>query len=302
MDFHMQYLRPVSTARSSDDTPLGLERSTSQASASSSSGEGPTTTTTKRRVPPSPSSVLGGFTRFTKSLYSSSESLEDDFSRCSTLTSQFSSSSKHCSLESIDEVGVEDKDKVLDARQFQLFSRQSSSRSLRSQDSFSSNNSVDWLNCYAASVLAPPHQSSFASPGKGGRQATSESGSSQSLSGFSSPAHSLSGFSTPSPPKKQKSREARRPSRKQLACQLDELICSMDDKIRTSLDNRKAGAKPVAETFSPRTSLASSSRSSDEDSDEEFGIEIDEEKGLLRSMESLWSGRFDSGDDDDDDD
>ena len=297
MDFHLQYLSPHNlsaldvtwSAPPSDasDDSMAMERTASLSSACSSSTPASRRHSRSQGVPPSPVSVLKD---------------EEDFSRCDTLTSSsaFSSSKSHnnFSLQSIDE----------DDEGYEC-SRQSSAVSVSSAASgASSATSVDWLNCYATSVLEPKRvPATFASPAEAHISAAGSHG----LSDFSSPAGSLSGFSTPSPVHRGHDLTPPRPpgvqrTRKQLAMQLDDLILSMDRKIKTSLAASRTAEEDenshgTADCRAKRGSLESSF-GMDSEEEEEFAmeeVELGAERGLLRSMESLWSGTF--GDDDDDD-
>ena len=297
MDFHLQYLSPHNlsaldvtwSAPPSDasDDSMAMERTASLSSACSSSTPASRRHSRSQGVPPSPVSVLKD---------------EEDFSRCDTLTSSsaLSSSKSHnnFSLQSIDE----------DDEGYEC-SRQSSAVSVSSAASgASSATSVDWLNCYATSVLEPKRvPATFASPAKAHISAAGSHGLSES----SSPAGSLSGFSTPSPVHRGHDLTPPRPpgvqrTRKQLAMQLDDLILSMDRKIKTSLAASRTAEEDqnshgTAACRAKRGSLESSF-GMDSEEEEEFAmeeVELGAERGLLRSMESLWSGTF--GDDDDDD-
>ena len=313
MDFHLQYLSPHNlsaldvtwSAPPSDasDDSMAMERTASLSSACSSSTPASRRHSRSQGVPPSPVSVLKD---------------EEDFSRCDTLTSSsaFSSSKSHnnFSLQSIDEDddGYEcpGEDSPAGGRPHRIYSRQSSAVSVSSAASgASSATSVDWLNCYATSVLEPKRvPATFASPAKAHISAAGSHG----LSDFSSPAGSLSGFSTPSPVHRGHDLTPPRPpgvqrTRKQLAMQLDDLILSMDRKIKTSLAASRTAEEDenshgTADCRAKRGSLESSF-GMDSEEEEEFAmeeVELGAERGLLRSMESLWSGTF--GDDDDDDD
>ena len=313
MDFHLQYLSPHNlsaldvtwSAPPSDasDDSMAMERIASLSSACSSSTPASRRHSRSQGVPPSPVSVLKD---------------EEDFSRCDTLTSSsaFSSSKSHnnFSLQSIDEDddGYEcpGEDSPAGGRPHRIYSRQSSAVSVSSAASgASSATSVDWLNCYATSVLEPKRvPATFASPAKAHISAAGSHGLSES----SSPAGSLSGFSTPSPVHRGHDLTPPRPpgvqrTRKQLAMQLDDLILSMDRKIKTSLAASRTAEEDqnshgTADCRAKRGSLESSF-GMDSEEEEEFAmeeVELGAERGLLRSMESLWSGTF--GDDDDDDD
>ena len=312
MDFHLQYLSPHNlsaldvtwSAPPSDasDDSMAMERTASLSSACSSSTPASRRHSRSQGVPPSPVSVLKD---------------EEDFSRCDTLTSSsaFSSSKSHnnFSLQSIDEddEGYEcsREDSPAGGRPHRIYSRQSSAVSVSSAASgASSATSVDWLNCYATSVLEPKRvPATFASPAKAHISAAGSHGLSES----SSPAGSLSGFSTPSPVHRGHDLTPPRPpgvqrTRKQLAMQLDDLILSMDRKIKTSLAASRTAEEDenshgTADCRAKRGSLESSF-GMDSEEEEEFAmeeVELGAERGLLRSMECLWSGTF--GDDDDDD-
>lgn len=191
------------------------------------------------------------------------------FSRCSSALSSRYSSNNLSSLDSIDE--VEDNTLV------PVYSRQSSSRSLMSNDSSNSASSVDWLNCYARSILVP-ESSRDSSPIKEAASAPSIS-----LTG------SFAGRSLDYPKR----------SRKQLSFQLDELIDSMDEKIRMSIeDSRKARE---SSSFSPAKSAGSSPGYDYDDffdncdeeyefsDSEEFILELsDGQSALMQSMEKYW--------------
>ena len=241
-------------------------------------------------VPPSPVSVLNTLTRFNKrsppggqdsnsNLFSSTESYSIDegayssFSRSSTFSSQYDSSSN---LKSIDE----SEDLV------PVYSRQSSSRSLgcASEDSFAS---VDWLNSYATSILVPDSKDS--SPIK---EATE------------SPCPFTGGFSAAP-------QHYPRHSRKQLAYQLDELIHSADKKIRSAIEEKRMATTTTTqkETPAPAFSYSPGESISEEleeevegfetdgfvdhdhdtsESGDEFADELPRAKTLCQSMEDLW--------------
>ena len=310
MDFHLAYLTPLSTTRceivrSEDDL---LERTGSGDSYASSSSYfgGATTKGGRVKVPPSPVSVMGAFgfqshassRCSSRDLSSPTPGSRASFSRSCSLASEFPS--KHA-LESIDESFDELADDdarsseggAPDPRQLRLYSRQSSSRSLVSNDSAQSASSVDWLNCYATSVLCPdlprPAQGQqFSTPTKAGLPALSDSASGcspRSLSGFTPSPRGQGGRPSPEWPRR---------SRKQLACQLDDLIASMDTKIRERRGRETLASSTTSSSASGLEGLGGGGGEESEEEDdhdhEAFMAEVSEERELMRSMESLWFG------------
>ncbi len=162
MDFQQQHLALNTGSLREKDLLERLDSCNSTASSQHGGGGGRSKKGTAT-VPPSPVSVLHAFSRFSSfrssagpdsrpsfDLYSSTAS--SDFSRSFSLTSRVGSSGS-LALDSIDE--LEDNALV------PVYSRQSSSRSLASTaDSQASASSVDWLNCYATSILVPDSKDS----------------------------------------------------------------------------------------------------------------------------------------------
>mmetsp|Transcript_17953 Transcript_17953/g.36933 ORF Transcript_17953/g.36933 Transcript_17953/m.36933 type:complete len:284 (+) Transcript_17953:241-1092(+) len=277
MDFQQQHLALNTGSVRERDLLERLDSCNSTTSSLLGGGGGRSRKST--RVPPSPVSVLHAFSRFSSFRSSSASGSErhsmDLYSSTSSdLSRSFSMASRHGSssslvLDSIDE--LEDNTLV------PVYSRQSSSRSLVSNtDSQASACSVEWLNCYATSILVPDSKDS--SPIKE---------ASQGLERYTG---------SPGCPKR---------SRRQLACQLDDLIHSMDDKIRLSIaesQKRKNGGASATDDdvdADARQLGASASGFYDDDDDdddafsdsEEFAIDlVDDGDPLIapRTIDNFW--------------